>query len=128
VERFLRARKRREQLSAKKLLFLLEVPKGMSSREERLARNEVLFRNVNERIVELGDEWGGEHDLICECANTDCMAVMRLTVAEFERLREDSHRFAVLPGHELPDVEDVVERNERYLVVEKHVDTHDVVG
>jgi len=102
----------------------------VSSQEERLAQNEVLFRNVNERIIELGDEWNEEneeHDLICECANTNCMAVMRLTPAEYQRLRQDAHRFGVLPGHEIPEIEDVVESNDRYLIVEKHVDTDEVV-
>jgi hypothetical protein len=99
----------------------------MSSRGERLARNEVLFRNVNERIVELGDEWDIEHDLICECANANCMAVMGLMAADYGRLRENPRRFAVLAGHDLPDIEDVVERKERYLVVEKHVDIHELV-
>jgi len=99
----------------------------VSSQEERLAQNEVLFRNVNERIIELGDEWNEEHDLICECANTNCMAVMSLTTAEYQRLRQEAHRFGVLPGHEIPEIENVVERNDRYLVVEKYVDTDEVV-
>ena len=93
----------------------------MTNREERLAQNEVLFRNVNERIMELDDEWQLSHDLICECANTGCMAVMRMSLAEYRSLRLDPQRFGVLPGHEIPDVEVVVERNDRYLVVEKHV-------
>ena len=99
----------------------------MTSREERLARNEVLFRNVNERIIELDGDWHATHDLICECAYTSCMAVMRMTLAEYRSLRLDPHRFGVLPGHEVLDVEDVIERNDRYLVVEKHVDTHELV-
>jgi hypothetical protein len=39
----------------------------------------------------------------------------------------DPHRFGVLPGHEILDVEEVIQRNDRYLVVEKHVDTHEIV-
>jgi hypothetical protein len=99
----------------------------MSSREERLAANEGLFRQVNERIVELTDTWGGELDLICECANNECTERVVLTVRQYEELRHDPHRFAVLPGHEIPDIEDVIESNDRYLVVEKHVETHQQV-
>jgi hypothetical protein len=55
------------------------------------------------------------------------MAVMRMTLAEYRSLRLDPHRFGVLPGHEVLEVEDVIERNDRYLVVEKHVDTHELV-
>ena len=42
-----------------------------------------------------------------------------MTVAEYERVRADPTHFAVLPGHEIPDVEDVVGRNEGFLVVRK---------
>jgi hypothetical protein len=96
----------------------------MSSREERLAANEDLFRHVNERIAELTDTWGGQLDLVCECADPACTQRIVLTVDEYERVRQNSHHFAVLPGHEIPDVEDVLTRNERYVVVEKHVETH----
>ena len=96
----------------------------MSAREERLAANEDLFRHVNERIAELTDTWSGELDLVCECADSRCTQRIVLTLEEYERLRQDPHRFAVLPGHEIPDVEDVVERNRRFLVVEKHAETH----
>jgi hypothetical protein len=96
----------------------------MRSREERLAANEDMFRHVNERIVELTDKWGGELELVCECANLDCTQRVVLTLGEYEQLRQDPHHFAVLPGHEVLDVEDVIDRNDRYLVVEKHAETH----
>jgi mannose-1-phosphate guanylyltransferase len=96
----------------------------MTSRDERLAANEELFRHVNERIVELTDKWGGELDLVCECANTDCTERIVLTLHEYEQLRQDAHLFALRAGHQIADVEDVVETNERYLVVRKHVTTH----
>jgi hypothetical protein len=99
----------------------------VASREERLAQNEILFRQVNERIVAITDQWSGNLDLICECADDKCTARMELRLGEYEQLRQNPRRFAVLPGHEVLDIEEVVERNERYLVVEKHVDTHDQV-
>jgi hypothetical protein len=99
----------------------------MTNREERLAQNEVLFRSVNERIVELDDKWHQFHDLICECADTACMAVMQMSLAEYRSLRRNRQRFGVLPGHEIPDVEVVVERTDRYLVVEKAADAVDAV-
>ncbi len=95
----------------------------MSSREERLAANEELFRQVNERIVELTDAWGGELDLVCECAQAECTQRVVATLREYELVRQSPHHFVVLPGHEVPDIEDVVDRNDRYLVVEKHVET-----
>ena len=94
-------------------------------REQRLAENEILFRQVNERIRELQtDAWGShEIDFMCECANAACTAVLTLTPVEYEELRRNSRRFAVLAGHEVEDVERVVEKHPRYLVVEKNLET-----
>jgi hypothetical protein len=96
----------------------------MPSRDERLAQNEILFRNVNERIVELSDTWTGQLDLVCECARESCAQLLRMTADDYERLRANPRRFAVLRGHEILDVETVVEERSDYLIVEKHIETH----
>lgn len=94
-------------------------------REQRLAENEILFRDVNERIKELqSDAWGSHQiDFMCECADAACTAVITLTPVEYEELRSNPRRFAVLPGHQVEDVERVVETHPNYLVVEKHLET-----
>jgi hypothetical protein len=56
---------------------------------------------------------------VCECSNTDCSAQVELTMEEYERVRSVPNWFFVLPGHEVPVVEDVFERNGRFLIVEK---------
>ena len=91
------------------------------NREERVAQNEILFRQVNERILEIeGDRWRVDPvDFMCECGNMGCTRVIQLSVDDYERLRSDPAHFGVIPGHELPDVEEVVERHETYFVVEK---------
>ena len=98
-------------------------------RDERLARNEILFRQVNERLASVGG--GGstltELELVCECSDSACLKVLTIRAAEYESLRMNPRRFAVLPGHEAPAVEDVVERHHRFVIVEKHVATHDQV-
>lgn len=94
----------------------------MKSRDERLAENELLFRQVNERIIELGEQWGSELDLVCECANKNCARVIVVGVEEYERVRENAARFIVLPGHEVVAIEAVVETTASYLVVEKHAE------
>jgi hypothetical protein len=35
-------------------------------------------------------------------------------------VRSDSLLFAIKPGHEIPDVEDLVATNERFSIVRKH--------
>ena len=97
----------------------------MGAREDRIARNEALFRSVNERVRELAATAGSrERDpvasFVCECGRADCTETVELTVAEYERVRADPTHFVVVPGHEIPDVEEVVERHERYDVVRKH--------
>ena len=57
------------------------------------------------------------------CADPECTQQVLLTLPEYEQLRQNPRHFAVLPGHEIPDVENVIERTDRYLLVEKHVDT-----
>jgi hypothetical protein len=43
-----------------------------------------------------------------------------MTAAEYAHLRSDARTFAVVPGHELAEVESIVERTDRFNVVQKH--------
>jgi hypothetical protein len=47
------------------------------------------------------------------------MRAVQLSLKDYERLRSEPTHFGVIPGHELPDVERVVERHDHYFVVEK---------
>jgi hypothetical protein len=88
----------------------------------RLAQNEGIMRQVNERIGEIAEGLGGgdhRYDFLCECSQLDCVARISLTLAEYGHVREEGDRFAVLPGHEAPDVESVTERFDEYWIVEK---------
>jgi len=88
--------------------------------ERRVAVNESLFREVNERIGELGELYdAGDVEFVCECADTDCAERLTLTLGEYERVRAEPNRFFLVPGHERPDVERVVETNGVFAVVEK---------
>src|SRR2546421_959582 len=96
----------------------------MSPREERAIRNEELFREVNLNIAELEErsrrtEWDEPLPLVCECALTGCSFPIEVDAATFEWVRERSSWFLVAAGHEQLDVEDIVERREGYLIVEK---------
>ncbi len=98
----------------------------MESPEERIVKNEALFRDVNERMRMIDRGRGvppDEHDrwaFICECASVDCADRIELTLEEYEHARARGDRFILVPGHERPDGERVVRRNERFAVVEKH--------
>ena len=94
----------------------------MDARTERIGRNEDLFRKVNDQIEGVNEAFGtitGAMSLLCECGKLECIEQIELTVDAYRELRADPTRFAVKPGHELPGVERVVERHERYFVVQK---------
>jgi hypothetical protein len=95
----------------------------VSSREERLALNEAVFREVNERIeavAETFDLKSQPMDLVCECGDAKCVERISMTQAEYEQIRSDSRHFAVSPGHEYSDVERLVEQRQGYDVVQKN--------
>jgi hypothetical protein len=90
--------------------------------EQRAARNEALFREVNENIASLEERHGTtteEPAFVCECARADCAERLTVDAEHYRRVREESRLFLVLPGHEDSRLERVVERHSGYLVVEK---------
>jgi hypothetical protein len=94
----------------------------MDAREKRLARNETLFRSVNENIERAaasGQLDDHTFEFFCECSNPDCTLLLPMTVADYERVRADARQFVVAPGHELPEIEKVVTRTDTYQVVLK---------
>ena len=93
----------------------------MTTQSERQGRNESLFREVNERIAELNQTFQveGRSEFLCECGREECKEPVSISIGEYETIRRASTRFFVLPGQEDASVESVVERSERYVVVEK---------
>ena len=85
------------------------------------AHNEEVFRSINERIEEGAKKHGVEQLLPfhCECATEACVETIELAPAEYYRIASHLAQFVVLPGHEQPRVEIIVERFSTYLVVEK---------
>lgn len=90
----------------------------MASREERLAQNEVRFREINE-AAQPQRERHGHGRFICECADRSCMAWLDVAVEDYRAARAHSRHFIVVPGHEVPDIEEIVQRHEGYFVIEK---------
>ena len=87
------------------------------------ARNEAIWREVNDRIEELDE---GQRvlpddrlDFHCECGDASCEKRISLTLAEYRDARSQRDTFAVAVGHEEDLIEHVVKRTDRYLVVDK---------
>ena len=97
----------------------------MNDRSLRQARNEALFREVNERIAELGEAaqaWSpdGTVEFLCECGQDGgCGERVAIPFAEYERARQQDDRFVVVPGHENPEIERPVHSSEGYVIVDK---------
>ena|SRR5215213_1833403 len=98
----------------------------MQAQDERRAKNEALFREVNERVAEVATHFladGETHrELVgfsCECARSSCGEPITMTLGEYEAIRAEPTHFAVAPGHERLEIESVIERHPTYLVVEK---------
>ena len=93
------------------------------TRGERVGLNEAFFREVNERVKEVNETFStltGTGDFVCECGEATCVERIHVPMEDFSRIREDAALFAIVPGHEQPDVEDVVEEHGDYSVVRKH--------
>jgi hypothetical protein len=86
-------------------------------RYQKAARNQSLFREVNERIDQLA--LGGEIEFICECVDLECTETIVMTRPEYSAVRENPHGFPIKPGHEDDEIERVTDRRPRYIVVEK---------
>ena len=93
----------------------------MTEREERILANEILFREVNERIDEITERTAtlAVLDYVCECGQPTCTGKITLTHEQYESVRTDGQRFVTLPGHHSTELERVVERHAGYQVVEK---------
>jgi hypothetical protein len=91
-------------------------------RKYQIARNEALFREVNERVQEVSETRATlTTDFLCECGDAACTETIPMRDEEYEHVRADPRLFAVLPGHEILDVEEVVAENQRFNVVRKHI-------
>jgi hypothetical protein len=86
----------------------------------RFARNQSLYREVNEQVAALTDPARFPRmRIVCECANVDCVEQFDVTVEEYEAVRSRPVRFLVLAGHVFPEVEEVVAEAGVYVVVAK---------
>ncbi|MGH3102498.1 MAG: hypothetical protein ACRDN6_00145 [Gaiellaceae bacterium] len=92
----------------------------MTDWPERAARNESLFREVNDRIKAIDAALGSEEGrFVCECRRIDCADTIEIRLDDYVAVRAHGDRFAVVTGHEDPGIERVVESHARFTVVEK---------
>ena len=96
--------------------------------QERIARNNAVFRDANEKIrqksIELADPVE-RIPFLCECPREDCATIVQLTGAEYEAIRRERTHFFTAPGHEEAELPlgAVVSRLDGYVVVRKDIET-----
>jgi hypothetical protein len=93
-----------------------------SVRRDRLVKNELAFRDYNNRRIGLEEQTAADDEavpFVCECGSADCIAALMVTVAEYEGAHSTPNRFIVKTGHVYSDVERAVEQHPCYWVVEK---------
>jgi 5-bromo-4-chloroindolyl phosphate hydrolysis protein len=91
-------------------------------RELRAARNQAMFRAINEKLREVNAALGSVSEsyvIACECADLACIETLSISPAAYETIRSHPNRFAVREGHVYEDVEDVISVDGGYAVVEK---------
>jgi uncharacterized Zn finger protein (UPF0148 family) len=96
---------------------LIFVDRTNELRARQIGENEARARSINERIKKSSD--GGSEEFVCECGRDDCGEIIFLRIEDYELIRRGSRRFVVYPGHQMPDVEVVVEAHDTHLVVSK---------
>ena len=81
---------------------------------------------MNEQIAGLGAGaagWavpGERFDFVCECGRIGgCEGRVLMTLEEYERVRSQRDRFALVPGHQTDEIEYVVEQDATYVIVDK---------
>jgi hypothetical protein len=95
----------------------------MADWKDQEAKNQTIFREMNEWTMEEGD--GGEGTertmatYLCECGDERCTAPIRLTRVEYEAVRAYPTRFALALNHENPEIDSLIVENERFATIEK---------
>ena len=105
--------------------------------ERRMAANEVIFRQHNERVsdgFEKLQNMAEEHDqdpseyeddsnlqFYCECSDENCFGRVSLSPSVYREKHKNRSRFTIIPGHEVGDIERIVEKHNEYFVIEKNI-------
>lgn len=83
-------------------------------------KSEQHSRDINDRIVAQVDSFGARTvEVFCECWAPQCKATMTMPLREYFSIHEREDRFVIAPGHDLPSIEDVIDRHDDLWVVQK---------
>ena len=93
---------------------------------QRLSRNQLIFREVNERVREMADGApNGKAEYLCECGDVTCTERIQMVLSQYEAVRARPNAFLMIPGHERLEVERILDTPDGYMIVEKIVPLDD---
>ena len=101
---------------------------------EKIARNNAVFRDANEAIADAASRHGLDDGrlvpFVCECSDRGCTKVIRLTLDDYRRIRDNPRWFAHARGHEasVPGAVRLVDEGADHAVVEKLGDAGDLAA
>ena len=95
----------------------------------RLRENEDFMESLNQRMKAMLKEIREERDddpdapfgFFCECSDLDCRERVLVEPPRYGEIHADPEQFVLLPGHEIPAIEVVVDQEGGYLIVRKIV-------
>lgn len=103
--------------------------------ERRMVENEVFFRQRNKtilkgrRALKVMAKEDGQDDLLdsddeplhffCECSDENCRKRIQVRPSKYDQIHSRKRRFVIACGHEVPDIEKIVERSPEFCVAEK---------
>jgi hypothetical protein len=99
-----------------------------SARARRLRENEELMEELNRRMERMLEEIREDEEatdadapiaFLCECSHLDCRERVHLEPSLFDRIHKDPEQFVLVSGHEIPDIERVVDQVGDFLIVRK---------
>jgi 5-bromo-4-chloroindolyl phosphate hydrolysis protein len=95
---------------------------SQQEREVRAARNQSIFRAVNEKLEAVNEAFERVTEtftIACECADINCVEMLDIRPEDYDAVRAEPRHFVVLRGHIYLDVERVIRESDGYAVVEK---------
>ena len=97
------------------------------SYDDRLAANEVVFREHNRKLLQLVSNSSkkvaaknSSLQFYCECSSPYCLEQVSIDIATYEDTHRQDKRFVIKPGHEQNKIEKVIDKQPGYSVVEKY--------
>jgi hypothetical protein len=94
----------------------------VSEHKRRIGENEAVFRALNEEIRDLSKTFADNaHTLkvVCEGGTRSCTDQFPIRVHAYARVRDDPTLFVVKPGHDFPETETVITKEEAFWILRK---------